>query len=802
MKTVLRNTVLCFVLIALLLAQCPVMAFAADTYPEIHYLQGGVPDESGAWTPEYWVDSHGNRVGQTTRRRALRAAENLPSSYDLRDYGLVTSVKHQAGAESCWAFSPIASLESNYIRQGFGTLEDTDFSEAHLVWFGQHQRTPDTTDPTYGDGREVEKPFLVGGNWQIASSTLMRGSGLQLEQNAPWIKSYDADQLMQMAQPESDRYASFARVWNVRRIMDNSPQTLKQMIMLNGAATLSYYDDYSRYQNGTITTTGYTSDKKSYYQTAQTQTTNHTVTVIGWDDNYSRTNFNADQQPTADGAWLIKGSWSTGWGDRGYYWISYEEPSLDEFVSYVSAPVETYDHIYQYDGTYARTKLSVSTSAKMANVFTSQRTELLTHAAFFSPNETAVKATVEIYVAPDGFTYGGTHPTSGMEKVNAATTIAYDVQYGYTTVELNTPVQLTAGRMFSVVVTLDCSGSSVSIPVEGYTVNNPGDGETTCAGNTGESFFGYGSSWYDTNAYNHTSGLLDLNSVPVKAMTRDIETTEPTLTLASAPNKTVYRVGETLDTTGLSLIYTDEYGAASEVDEGFACDPTTFTDAGTQSVTVTYEGLTVTFDVTVEAAGIFLVSDAAAKAGETVDVAVRISDNPGIVSAWLEVSYDTNVLELINLTNGSIFGDDAFTPGNDLTASPLRLLFIDALSRTNYTQNGDLAVLTFHVRTDAPAGDTTVSLSYREKSTYDTDLQAVFFRTQDGTVTVERLPGDVNADGVIDLKDVVLLRRFLAGWDVTVNLSNADVDLREGVDLRDVAYIVRFLVGGYDVTLH
>ena len=66
----------------------------------------------------------------------------------------------------------------------------------------------------------------------------------------------------------------------------------------------------------------------------------------------------------------------------------------------------------------------------------------------------------------------------------------------------------------------------------------------------------------------------------------------------------------------------------------------------------------------------------------------------------------------------------------------------------------------------------------------------------------ERMPGDANDDGMVDLLDVVLIRRWLAGgWNVSINESNADVDEDGEVTLKDVTIIRRYLAGGYDVKL-
>ena len=51
---------------------------------------------------------------------------------------------------------------------------------------------------------------------------------------------------------------------------------------------------------------------------------NHAVTLIGWDDNYSRENFNSASNVTSNGAWIARNSWGDDWGEAGYFYISYE----------------------------------------------------------------------------------------------------------------------------------------------------------------------------------------------------------------------------------------------------------------------------------------------------------------------------------------------------------------------------------------------------------------------------------------------------------------------------------------------
>ncbi len=52
--------------------------------------------------------------------------------------------------------------------------------------------------------------------------------------------------------------------------------------------------------------------------------TDHMVTIVGWDNNFSADEF--DPVATGNGAWLVQDSQGTGFGDNGYYWLSYDTP--------------------------------------------------------------------------------------------------------------------------------------------------------------------------------------------------------------------------------------------------------------------------------------------------------------------------------------------------------------------------------------------------------------------------------------------------------------------------------------------
>lgn len=63
-------------------------------------------------------------------------------------------------------------------------------------------------------------------------------------------------------------------------------------------------------------------------------------------------------------------------------------------------------------------------------------------------------------------------------------------------------------------------------------------------------------------------------------------------------------------------------------------------------------------------------------------------------------------------------------------------------------------------------------------------------------------PGDANGDRSVNLMDVVVMSRYLAGgWNVSVNNKNADVNGDKAVDLKDTVLLRRYLADGWGVVL-
>ncbi len=198
-----------------------------------------------------------------------------------------------------------------------------------------------------------------------------------------------------------------------------------------------------------------------------------------------------------------------------------------------------------------------------------------------------------------------------------------------------------------------------------------------------------------------------------------------------------------------------------------------------------------------------VVSNVKANLGKSVDVTVSLKNNPGVIAVKFSISYDSAKMTLTGVSNGTIFENSTFMAGKTLSAVPYTVYWEDALAEENYDADGVLVTYTFEIKDDAETGITPITLQMDNGSTFNYDMGEVAFNVVNGGVEItDRTPGDPNGDGVIDLKDVVLIRRYLAGgWELEVNEANADVNDDGVLDLKDVVILKRYLAGGWNVEL-
>ena len=154
------------------------------------------------------------------------------------------------------------------------------------------------------------------------------------------------------------------------------------------------------------------------------------------------------------------------------------------------------------------------------------------------------------------------------------------------------------------------------------------------------------------------------------------------------------------------------------------------------------------------------------------------------------------MLTLESASAGS-FEDVTFGPTNK---DPFTILWSDSIHGNNST-NGILAELTFKVKDDAPEGNYPITVSYDKEEIFDENFKNVEFTTVNGSVTVSSaIPGDINGDGKVNMKDYAQLQRYLNNWDVAIEESAADVNKDGKINMKDYALLQQYL-NGWDVVL-
>ena len=367
------------------------------------------------------------------------ANENIPAYYNLVDEGFVSLVKNQGNGGNCWAFAMVASLESSMLKasnslniSGDNLLSLIDLSEENMkniaAYYSPYGWTMKTND---------------GGKDDLANGYLVSWLG----------PVYDEDDLYTGKSILSPVLSSIMHVQNIVFIKRDSftdNDMIKRAIMEYGAV----YTSVRIRDENDVDLYNIDSQIGCYlYYNGTNKTCNHAVTIVGWDDN-----INIPDAP-GKGAWIVKNSWGTSWGNNGYFYVSYYDvccpkPGVkDACIAFVLNDSLKYDKNYQYD--IAKTDYFFNTTDTVwyKNIFTATDNEYLAAVSTYFEKPTDWELSVYVNDILKSTKTGFSNP-------------------GYWTIDLYEHVPLSVGDIFEIAFKINVTGDS-GVPIsESVSLNN------------------------------------------------------------------------------------------------------------------------------------------------------------------------------------------------------------------------------------------------------------------------------------------------------------------------------------------
>ena len=449
-----------------------------------------------------------------------------PGTYNANEEGFVTEVKNQRNTSLCWAFSLASNLETSLLTRG---QKYYDLSEEQLAYFWAN-RVNDPLGNTPNDKiTRTQSDYHGTGNGRVASFFLSTWSGMTTEEKVPFQSSA-------VTWPDSLAYDTSAYMEDAIFSQYTVERTKQLLMEYNSVSAMIYMLDNYYYPD------------TASYSCPQSGLVNHAVTIVGWDDTYSKENFPSASGVKNDGAWIVKNSYGKNWGKNGYFYLSYEDKSITNLVSNTASASEEYNNNYFYDGAAAGTVTfpgnTINNGYYVSNIFKATagngKDEELGEIVTAVPQD---NTDFQIQVYTD--LKDTSDPTSGTpayaEPVDYTQPLA-----GIHTIRLNTPVKIPQGTFYSVVIKIP-NGSN-KFYVEKTTTST--SWFTATAGiDPDQSFFSTsGKKWYDAgNQYNccfsvkaHTK-TLDSSTVvtPSVEPTPDAKpTVNPEVQPSVSPNPT------------------------------------------------------------------------------------------------------------------------------------------------------------------------------------------------------------------------------------------------------------------------
>lgn len=345
---------------------------------------------------------------------------SLPYAYDYRESGRAPRVKNQGSFGTCWAFASVMALESRLLPEA-----DLSFSEDHMsIRNSFHMQQND------------------GGEYTMSMAYLLAWQGPVYEEDDEYGDEYSPPGLKPVC-----------HVQDIQTIPSKDYEAIKRAVYLYGGVQSSLYTSMVTGQSDSR----YYNKEQGAYCYIGTAKPNHDIVIIGWDDNYSKENFNLDLE--GDGAFICANSWGGEFGDEGYFYVSYYDTNIgihNILYSRVDG-TDNYDNIYQTDLCGWVGQLGYGKeNAYFANIYTAEEEEELSAVGFYA---TGQDTSYEVYTVTD--VEGSAQ--FGRRMLAASGTLK---NAGFYTVDLDRPVELAAGKKFAVIVSISTPGSVHPVAIE------------------------------------------------------------------------------------------------------------------------------------------------------------------------------------------------------------------------------------------------------------------------------------------------------------------------------------------------
>lgn len=353
----------------------------------------------------------------------------LPTRFDLRNMGHLIAVPDQGKFSTCWAFAALTAVTTSMPESMV-----TGLSADHM-----------SLKNSFGLGQDA------GGDYVMSSAYLLSWQGPVAEADDPYGDGISPDGLKPVC-----------HVQEVQIMEQKDLEAIKWMVYENGGVQSSFYmprsagRERNKYFNKETSAFFYPGDLEA----------NHDVVIVGWDDGYPKENF--VEEPDDDGAFVCMNTWGEGFGEHGFFYISYEDSRIGSHnVAYTSVePVDNFDRIYQSDLCGWTGQLGYGNStAWFANVYEAVSgagngdAEQIVAAGFYA---TAPNTMYKVYVADIDEGEAADEAFAKRSLVSEG----YVERAGYYTVPFDQALAVNAGERYAVIVCLDSPGTSEPVAIE------------------------------------------------------------------------------------------------------------------------------------------------------------------------------------------------------------------------------------------------------------------------------------------------------------------------------------------------